>query len=161
MDISTHRGKNIWTGNINIWLEPEDIDQDTRDKLWAYISVEINKILDKFYSRIINSDFRGLLASVDVEILKHKQVNHWRRLIEYPLDAEYEARVVNMHANHLRIGLKRTQYIASYFFLMSQFQKAILSQAADPGEAYDLIVAINSIVTDDISRALTVEAGEG
>ena len=161
MDISAHPGKNISPENINIWLEPQEIDQDTRDKLWAYISEEINKILDKFYSRIISSEFRGLLATTDIELLKHKQINHWRRLIEYPLDAQYEARLVNMHANHLRIGLKRTQYIASYFFLMSQFQKAILRQAVDPGEAYELIVAINSIVADDISRALTVDAAEG
>ncbi|PLX36775.1 MAG: hypothetical protein C0606_13235 [Hyphomicrobiales bacterium] len=145
---------------VNIWFDSCDITQDIRDRLWSYIADEIDQILDKFYGRIQTSEFRSLIDNTDVPLLKHKQINHWRRLIEYPVDDDYENRLRNMHAYHLNVGLKNSQYIASYFFLMNLFQKAVLRHASGPREAYELIVALNSIISEDISRALSIEVIE-
>ena len=142
---------------IKVWFDPADISQKTRNRLWAFISVEMNDILDTFYSVIEKSTYRHLLHGVEVALLKHKQINHWRKLFLHPVDKEYEERLKAMHAIHLKKGLKNGQYVASYMFLIGLFQKSILRQASGPKEAYELISAMNSIVTDDIARALSLD----
>jgi len=149
MDQQTHRD------TIDIWLVSNDISQEMRDKLWSYISEEAESVLEKFYGRLEQSSHRYLLDNVDVEKLKQKQFEHWKRLFLHPVDGQYRDRLRSMHAYHLQAGLSNAQYVAAYFFLMNMFQRAILRRSSSPKEAYALIATMNSILAEDIARALS------
>ncbi|MBB4304734.1 hypothetical protein GGD81_003798 [Rhodobium orientis] len=146
---------------MQIWTDPASIPSETRDKLWFFISRDIDAILQKFYQRIGNSNLHRILDGLDIDKLTQKQKTHWRRILLYRVDETYDVRLRNMHAYHIKIGLTHSHYIASYFFLMNLFQKAILKHASGPKEAYDLIVALQSIISEDITRALGVDAETG
>ncbi|MCW2309328.1 protoglobin domain-containing protein [Rhodobium gokarnense] len=144
-------------GDAGIWFQNEEIGPDLREKLWSIISLEFEQILDRFYDRIENSSNQWMIEKLDRSLIKHKQINHWRQLVLYPVDEDYESRLRNMHVLHLNIGMKHSFYISSYMYLLNAFQKEILRHSSGPREAYELIVAMNSIITDDMVRALDVE----
>ncbi|MBB4304829.1 hypothetical protein GGD81_003893 [Rhodobium orientis] len=144
-------------GDTSIWFQNDEIGPDLREKLWSIISLEFEQILDRFYDRIENSSNRWMIEKLDRSLIKHKQINHWRQLVLYPVDADYETRLRTMHVLHLNIGMKHSFYISSYMYLLNAFQKEILRHSSGPREAYELIVAMNSIITDDMVRALDVE----
>lgn len=157
MDISRDFNIPSRQEHIEAWFDATEIEQATRDKLWSFIAVEIEDILTDFYDRIENSAFRPLVENANLDILKHKQINHWRKLFLYPVEDEYEARLKRMHAYHFEIGLQTGQYIVSYLFLLNAFQKSILRQSAGPKEAFQLMQAMNAIVAGDIARAVSAE----
>ncbi|WP_207189536.1 protoglobin domain-containing protein [Rhodobium orientis] len=142
--------------HIDIWANPDDITTDVRDRLWFFISRDVDMIMDKFYARINKSNLSYLLNGVDLERLKEKQKSHWRRLILYRMDENYDLRLKNMHAYHVKVGLHHGHYISGYFMFMNLFQKSILKRVAGPKQAYEMIVALQSIISEDITRALGV-----
>ena len=160
MDIrnpDTPRAGNDALSDVSIWFQNQQIAPDLREKLWSIISLEFEQILDRFYDRIDNSDNHWMIEKLDRNLIKHKQINHWRQLVLYPVDADYDTRLRNMHVLHLNIGMKHSFYISSYMYLLNAFQKEILRHSSGPREAYELIAAVNSIITDDMARALDVE----
>ncbi|HQF30887.1 MAG TPA: protoglobin domain-containing protein [Hyphomicrobiales bacterium] len=142
---------------MDMFFVPDPISTATRDRLWALVGEDIEGILADFYDRLENSGHKLLLDRADVELLKHKQINHWRKLFCHPLDEEYARRLEQMHARHLGIGLSIGQYVTAYLHLKDAFQQAVLRQAAGAGEAVTLLLALNRIVSDDIVRALAAD----
>lgn len=138
----------------DFWFDTENIPQYIRERLWFRLSEDIGSIVDLFYERLAASGFELLVKTKNLDLLKHKQINHWRHLFTHPIDDDYARRLENMHAQHLRIGLQPHQYIESYFILLSLFQKSLIRRSAGPFEAQQLIAAMNSIVAEDVSRAL-------
>ena len=154
MDIRNQITRSMGTNYTDMWFDIKEINQSTRDKLWSYISTEIDSILDEFYNKIENSNLCHLIQNAHIDILKHKQINHWRRLFLHAMNDEYSKRILRMHDQHAQIGLLPQQYIVSYLFLLNLFQKSILRQSTGPKEAYELMQAMNFIVANDITHAI-------
>ena len=55
---------------------------------------------------------------------------------------------------HKNVSIDIADYVSSYLFLLTQFHQLILREASGPKQAYEYIVAVNTIIGADIDRAL-------
>jgi hypothetical protein len=123
---------------------------------WDVLSHEIDEILTDFYFEIEGSVLRGYIANTDINSLKEKQKNHWRKIFLGEVDQVSAMRMRRMHIRHLEINLPSTYYLAAYLFLSRRFHDAILKSVTDVDQARQLIGAIDAIVASDIIRAFTM-----
>ena len=142
------------TEHVDIWFETVDLSTTVREKLWLLISDKIEYVLDEFYETLLRSDHKHLLDGIDLERLRGSQKQYWRMLIMHGVDDDYDRRVNVMHLRHKAIGLDNRQFIMAYIYFMNRFQEVILRASPGPNEAHKLISALQTIIADDIARAL-------
>lgn len=141
---------------VEIWFDAVDLGEEVRQKLWLIMSADMDRVLERFYSAVLDSSIGYMFDNFDLGYLRKRQREHWHMIVLHGIDAEYDNRLRTMHVVHKRIGLDNGRYITAYMFIMNLFQEAILRNAPGPKEAHRLISALQVIVADDISRALEI-----
>lgn len=115
---------------------------------------ELSKILDAFYENVtLNPEINTLLEG-KVEHLKAAQRDHWSKVMEMRLDADYLERVKRVGLAHDRHNVPTQLYIASYGHLCSAFQGLIIKEGLGEKETRDALKAVTSACFLDLSLSL-------
>ena len=136
------------------WHNLDDLPPKLRGRAWSLIAEQFDHLIDDFYVHIGRSGVQDHLNGVDIATLKSKQRDHWATMFMSRADSDHQNRMDRMYKRHREIGLTSETYLKAYMFLLTRFHRAILAGASGPAEAYHLIEVANTIVANDIHRAM-------
>ena len=121
------------------------------------ILTEIRPLLDEFYEHIWSFEAtREIIRNKDrIEILKDKQIEHWKVLLSGVFGSEYMKKAKIIGDVHHRIGLKPNWYIGGYTFILSRIGTII--ERVLPQDMHQLAYsAISKALMLDLEVAITV-----
>ena len=137
-------------------LEITDADKDAARLLLMILGPQIDDIIDRFYSKIRQSEVGFYIPDSIVDRLKKKQRAHWAKLFSSKFDEDYSHSVHRIGIRHRDINLGSSWYVAGCMILkmdlinailkadVAMIQKGRLLRAAEKYVALDMVIALSA-----------------
>jgi hypothetical protein len=141
----------------------EFTDKDRQRLLEAYLHIrpKIPEILDVFYDALKAINFDPQDYGANIDNLKEKQIEHWRRLFKGRFDTEYENTARRIAIKHYEIGLPHDLYVLSCMKLLTKFNEVIAEvHGIDGAFAREMSRSVEKAIAIDMVHALTPYTGD-
>ncbi|EWY38496.1 hypothetical protein N825_12845 [Skermanella stibiiresistens SB22] len=125
--------KEIVTGGHTIELALWRIDEATQASLkdlGPHVNADLDGILTDFYAflKLFPETAEMIAGEGLVDRLIHAQQNHWHKLFNDGINADYAERVQKIGAAHHRVGLKPRFYLSAYSFIMERLVRSVIER---------------------------------
>jgi hypothetical protein len=130
-------------------------DTSIAKKHGAAIVGALPRIIDDFYDHLFSAGFEKFFRGVNVEKLKSRQADHWRRLFEVEIDEVHTAHMTRIGVVHRDRGITPKVYMQTYGWFTSRLVDEIARLPdVDPNERAPLAAAALKLIFLDMTLAL-------
>jgi methyl-accepting chemotaxis protein len=130
-------------------------DTSIARKYGTIIGDALPRVIDDFYEHLFSIDYEKFFRGVDVEHLKSRQLDHWRRLFEVEIDKVHTAHMTRIGVVHRDRDITPKVYMQSYGWFTSRLADEIarLPDIASEDRA-PLAAAVLKLIFLDMTMAL-------
>lgn len=143
------------------FLEFSDSDRQRLLEAYVYIQPSISTALDSFYDSLISIDADPRKYGAELDALKARQSEHWRRLFRGTFGTEYENTARRIAIKHYEIGLPHDLYLLSYMKILALFHELIgKAPGLERTTAREMSEAVTKAIAIDMMHAVTPYSGD-
>jgi hypothetical protein len=143
-------------------LQVLGIDERTREHgkiLAAILDEHGDVIFSEFYERISKISFAYKFEKNQVDILKRKQLVHWKCLFSGDLDMRYVRNAAVVGDVHRQRGIEPLLYIVGYSIVKSAIMEIIARKELPSVNKGQLMVALEKCISLDVGLAMVGYSG--
>ena len=130
-------------------------DTSIARKYGAIIGDALPRVIDDFYDHLFSVGYEKFFQGVNIDRLKSRQLDHWRRLFEVEIDKVHTAHMTRIGVVHRDRDITPKVYMQSYGWFTSRLADEIARlPGVAPEDRAPLTVAVLKLIFLDMTMAL-------